>query len=99
MTTPPGCCGTIAAADSSGSTHQRNNTPHMATKLKGRFTPAAVAGKNGHSLISSKKFRQMYAALLQCELLDEHIGGFSVNGTSGAIAAAVGLTLDLERED
>jgi TPP-dependent pyruvate/acetoin dehydrogenase alpha subunit len=71
----------------------------MPTKLKGRATPAAVAGKNGHSLISSKKFRQMYAALLQCELLEERLGGFSVNGTPSAIAAAVGLTLDLERED
>ena len=71
----------------------------MPTKLKGRTTPAAVAGKNGYSLISSKKFRQMYAALLQCELLEERLGGLLLNGTGSAIAAAVGLTLDLERED
>lgn len=71
----------------------------MPTKLNGRATSAAVAGKNGYSLISSKKFRQIYAALLRCELLEERLGGLLLNGTGSAIAAAVGLTLDLERED
>ena len=71
----------------------------MPTYLKGRSTPAAVAGKNGHSLISSRKFRELYAALLRCEMLEERLAPFSANGTQSAIAAGVSLTLDLERED
>ena len=74
----------------------------MATKLKRHTAPAAVAGKNGYSLIGSEKFRQLYAALLKCELLDEHLSGLSSNGKNdkpGLFAATVGLTLDLERED
>ena len=71
----------------------------MSTHLKGRSTPAAVAGKNGHSIISSRKFRELYAALLRCEMLEEHLSAFPANGTQSAIAAGVGLTLDLERED
>jgi len=71
----------------------------MPTHLKGRSTPAAVAGKNGHSLISSRKFRDLYAALLRCEMLEERVASLSAKGTQSAIAAGVSLTLDLERED
>jgi TPP-dependent pyruvate/acetoin dehydrogenase alpha subunit len=74
----------------------------MPTMLKGRSTPAAVAGKNGYSLISSAKFRELYAALLRCELLEERLGSIRTNdasGTQNLIAAAVGLTLELQRED
>jgi TPP-dependent pyruvate/acetoin dehydrogenase alpha subunit len=74
----------------------------MPTRLKGRSTPAAVAGKNGYSLISSAKFRQLYAALLKCELLEERLGSLFTDDASARqnlIAAAVGLTLDLECED
>jgi TPP-dependent pyruvate/acetoin dehydrogenase alpha subunit len=69
----------------------------MPTKLKARTAAAAVAGKNGHSLISGEKFRQLYASLLKYELLEEHLGSSST-GADGA-AGAVGITLDLERED
>lgn len=34
---------------------------------------ARVAGKNGFSLISDEKFRELYAALLQCRMLDERL--------------------------
>jgi TPP-dependent pyruvate/acetoin dehydrogenase alpha subunit len=72
----------------------------MPTSFKGRSTPAAVSGKNGYSLISSGKFRQLYAALLKCELLEERLGSLSSsNGTQHPTAAAVGVTLDLERDD
>lgn len=74
----------------------------MPTQLKGPSTPAAVAGKNGYSLISSGKFRQLYAALLKCELLEERLGSFPAYGADGAqnlTAAAVGLILDLSPED
>ena len=74
----------------------------MPTQLKGRSTPAAVAGKNGYSLISNGKFRQLYAALLKCELLEERLGSFPAHGADGTqnlTAAAVGLMLDLSPED
>ena len=69
----------------------------MPTKLKARPAAAAVAGKNGHSIITSEKFRQLYAALVKYELLEQRLGSSSAN-TDGA-AGAVGITLDLERED
>jgi TPP-dependent pyruvate/acetoin dehydrogenase alpha subunit len=34
---------------------------------------ARVAGKNGFSLISDETFRKLYAALLQCRMLDERL--------------------------
>lgn len=74
----------------------------MPTKLKRHSAPAAVAGKNGHSLISSEKFRQLYAALLKCELLEERLSRLpaeKADGSPSLVPAAVGMTLDLERED
>ena len=35
--------------------------------------PARVAGKNGFSLISDEKFRELYGALLQCRMLDDRL--------------------------
>jgi TPP-dependent pyruvate/acetoin dehydrogenase alpha subunit len=35
--------------------------------------PPSVAGKKGFSLISDEKFRQLYAALLQCQMLDQRL--------------------------
>ena len=69
----------------------------MPTMQKARTAAAAVAGKNGHSLISSEKFRELYSALVKCELLEQRLG-LSSNGKNG-MAGAVGITLDLERED
>jgi TPP-dependent pyruvate/acetoin dehydrogenase alpha subunit len=69
----------------------------MPTMSKARTTAAAVAGKNGHSLISSEKFRELYSALVKCELLDQCLG-LSSTGKNGG-AGAVGITLDLEHED
>ena len=66
----------------------------MPTKSKAPAAAAAVAGKNGHSLISDEKFRKLYVALVKYELLEVHLG----NGTDSA-AGAVGITLDLQRED
>lgn len=64
-------------------------------KLKARTAAAAVAGKNGYSLIGGEKFRQLYAALVKYELLEERLG----SSQAGAAAGAVGVTLDLVRED
>jgi hypothetical protein len=80
-----------------GPTLQRNNTAHMPTKLKARTAAAAVAGKNGHSLISGEKFRQLYAALVKYELIEKrlHSSSTSIDGAP----FAVGIMLDLDRED
>lgn len=67
----------------------------MPTKVKVRSAAAAVAGKNGHSLISDAKFRQLYATMLKYKLLEEHLG----SGSESNIAGAVGVALDLKRED
>ncbi|MFZ0661599.1 MAG: thiamine pyrophosphate-dependent enzyme [Acidobacteriaceae bacterium] len=42
------------------------------TGIKTTQAPS-VAGKKGFSLISDEKFRQLYAALLQCKMLDERL--------------------------
>lgn len=74
----------------------------MPKKVRARSATAAVAGKNGHSLISDEKFRQLYATMLKYSLLEERMCPGS-NGTfAGAdsnIAGAVGVALDLGRED
>ena len=74
----------------------------MPTKVRARSAAAAVAGKNGHSLISDEKFRQLYATLLKYSLLEERLhSGFADNaeGAHSQIAGAAGVTLNLERED
>jgi TPP-dependent pyruvate/acetoin dehydrogenase alpha subunit len=55
---------------------------------------AQVAGKNGFSLISDEKFRELYAALLQCTMLDDRLQSTSgyerwtgrEAGTAGVVA-------------
>lgn len=42
------------------------------TQIKSTKT-ASVAGKNGFSLISDAKFREIYEALLRCRILDEKL--------------------------
>lgn len=42
------------------------------TATKTTHSPS-VAGKKGFSLISDEKFRQLYTALLQCEMLDQRL--------------------------
>jgi Dehydrogenase E1 component len=46
-------------------------SPMTATKTI--HSSARVAGKNGFSLISDDTFRELYAALLKCRLLDERL--------------------------
>jgi TPP-dependent pyruvate/acetoin dehydrogenase alpha subunit len=42
-------------------------------KSKKTTEAARVAGKNGFSLISDEKFRELYAALLHCSMLDDRL--------------------------
>jgi TPP-dependent pyruvate/acetoin dehydrogenase alpha subunit len=70
--------------------------------MNGPAAAAAVAGKNGYSLISDEKFRQLYALLLKYSLLGERFNSAladSAEGVQRQAAAAVGIALDLELED
>src|SRR5271170_6547857 len=74
----------------------------MPTKVKRCTAAAAVAGKNGHSLISDNKFRQLYATLLKYSLLEGCLrSGFGdkTEEAQSQAAGAVGVALDLELED
>jgi TPP-dependent pyruvate/acetoin dehydrogenase alpha subunit len=62
---------------------------------------AAMAGKNGHSLISTDKFRQLFHALIESQLLNQHLRS---SGRPAAVApnceaGPAGLVLDLRPDD
>lgn len=72
----------------------------MANKTKKRAASAAIAGRNGHSLISDEKFKQLYATLLKQRLLEQHLqlpGHFA--GHRSQEAASTALVIDLQPED
>lgn len=61
---------------------------------------AAIAGKHGHSLISTEKFRQLFQTLIAGELFNEHLR--STGKDTPAIhreAGPAGLILDLRPDD
>ncbi|HTV04661.1 MAG TPA: thiamine pyrophosphate-dependent enzyme [Acidobacteriaceae bacterium] len=61
---------------------------------------ARVAGKNGSSLISDRKFRDMYAALLQCSLLDAHLRTLAgYEAWTGRLAGTAGVVTCLRTDD
>ena len=60
----------------------------------------ALAGKRGFSLISDEKFRQLYAALLQCEMLDQCLRAVkSYKPWTGREAASAAVSACLRRGD
>ena len=56
---------------------------------------AAAHGKHGHSLISSEKFRQLYALALRLQLAGEHDSGW----LRGRAAVLAGVAADLRSDD
>jgi hypothetical protein len=61
---------------------------------------AAMAGKNGHSLISAEKFRQLFHALIASHLLNEHLRSAGKPAPAAhREAGPAGLVLDLRAED
>lgn len=61
---------------------------------------ASVAGKNGFSLISDEKFRELYLALLQCSLLDERLRTQACyEPWTGHLAGAAGVSACLRAHD
>jgi len=62
--------------------------------------PPSVAGKKGFSLISDEKFRQLYAALLQCRMLDTRFGATSgYDAWPGREASSAAVSCCLRRAD
>ena len=64
----------------------------------------SVAGKKGSSLISNEKFRQIYAALLQCETLDQRLRSSPQSASSyeswiGCKASSAAVAACLRRGD
>jgi TPP-dependent pyruvate/acetoin dehydrogenase alpha subunit len=71
----------------------------MPTKVKKRAA-AAVAGKNGYSLISDDKFKQIYAAMLKHRLIEQRLDLAHANGSRPDLTAgAVGVVLHLQTQD
>jgi TPP-dependent pyruvate/acetoin dehydrogenase alpha subunit len=61
---------------------------------------ARVAGKNGFSLISDEKFRELYTALLRCSLLDNRLQtGPSYERWTGREAGTAGVATCLRAGD
>jgi hypothetical protein len=61
---------------------------------------AKVAGKNGLSLISDDAFRKLYAALLQCRLIDERLeANASYERWAGREACTAGVAACLRSRD
>jgi hypothetical protein len=59
-----------------------------------------MAGKNGHSLISKEKFRQLFEALIEGQRRNEDLRAASTStGIPNSEAGPIGLTLDLRDED
>ncbi|MGH9586507.1 MAG: thiamine pyrophosphate-dependent enzyme, partial [Acidobacteriaceae bacterium] len=60
----------------------------------------SVAGKKGFSLISDEKFRQLYANLLKCELLDQRLQSASIcDSWSGRKASSAAVAACFRRGD
>jgi TPP-dependent pyruvate/acetoin dehydrogenase alpha subunit len=61
---------------------------------------ASVAGKNGFSLISDEKFREIYGALLQCRMLDDRLRiNAGYERWAGREAGAAGVIACLRSSD
>jgi len=62
--------------------------------------PPSVAGKKGFSLISDEKFRQLYAALLQCRMLDARLSATpGYDAWLGREASSAAVSCCLRRAD
>lgn len=62
--------------------------------------PPALAGKRGFSLITDGKFRQLYSALLQCDMLDQRLGSAEAyEPWVGQFAASAAVAACLRRGD
>jgi TPP-dependent pyruvate/acetoin dehydrogenase alpha subunit len=70
----------------------------MAIEAGNRVPSAAAHGKHGHSLISSEKFRQLYALALKLQRVGERADGRS-GWLRGREAVLAGVAADLRNDD
>lgn len=72
----------------------------MVQELKERTALAAIAGKNGLSLISDEKFQLLYATLLKRQLLEQRLRVYHASSDLQSVAAAsVAVVIDLSPKD
>ena len=71
----------------------------MAIESRNRVPSAAANGKNGHSLISNAKFRQLYELALKLQLQGKRADGDASNWLRGREAMLAGVTADLRGND
>lgn len=72
----------------------------MANQGSSRVPSAAASGKHGHTLISDKKFRQLYALTLQVHRLSKSNNGAAKSaGLPHSEAALAGVAADLSAKD
>lgn len=69
----------------------------MAIEARNRVPSAAVNGKNGHSLISNAKFRQLYELALKLQLTTDR--GNGSRWLRGREAVLAGVAADLRADD
>lgn len=69
------------------------------SKLPSGVPSAAANGKNGHSLISDEKFRQLYELALGLEWSAKRAGGEGLRWLRGHEAALAGVVADLRADD
>ena len=73
----------------------------MAIQARNRVPSAAANGKNGHSLISDEKFRQLYELALKLQMAGTHANGDGrgLIWLRGHEAALAGVAADLRDGD
>ena len=73
----------------------------MAIQARTRVPSAAANGKNGHTLISDVKFRQLYALALKLRLLAQGSNGHgqAARALAGREAVLAGVAADLRSDD
>jgi hypothetical protein len=73
----------------------------MVDQARTRVPSAAANGKMGHSLISDKKFRQLYELALKLQMLAKRGNGSGRNGgwLRGREAVFAGVAADLRPDD
>jgi TPP-dependent pyruvate/acetoin dehydrogenase alpha subunit len=73
----------------------------MVDQARTRVASAAVNGKMGHSLISDKKFRQLYEVALKLQMVAKRTRGGGRNGgwLRGREAVFAGIAADLRTDD
>src|ERR1700742_2415086 len=86
-----------------GNAHCANISDHktrnMAIEARNKVPSAAANGKNGHTLISDEKFRQLYELALRLHSISKRAGGRASQWLRGHEAVLAGVAADLRADD